>query len=151
MFCENCGRELSNEAVVCTKCGCWVVSKVRKEKVKKESDLLVRIFLMITFVLVCVSLSLYIWSICYLQIDVKWRYDTYSGSGYIWDYHRMGYECVAGFLISIFGLIMGITTYVISFSQKNNVWRMLAFFTLILAVTMFITGFGFMNEIDNLL
>ena len=61
MYCSKCGKEVSDEAVVCVHCGCMI----RKEKIYDDRvfERKINILCLIGFILTMVSLLIALWGI----------------------------------------------------------------------------------------
>lgn len=59
MYCKNCGKEVSDEAVICPNCGCAIVKiAVEREQVEPVTKRKINVLCLIGFILSTVSLFL---------------------------------------------------------------------------------------------
>ncbi len=140
MFCKYCGKEISDEAYICTGCGrlakeLGVKKKNEKtvgENAKQKVDgvsLLTKIFMLITIALLGA-----------VMICLVYYFDTYRVSRYGWDlvkYYEMFSVAIA--LASI-ALAFGIAQFVMAVIQdkKLSVWNMVSTIILIISVCTFV-------------
>jgi len=119
MFCQNCGKEILDNASVCLGCGCWVDNKSIKQRMSKEEEtigaskkdnvaLWVKIFLIVSFSLACVSIGCFILSVAYADLYVR-----ESGYGTIYSYFYLNKSWIlVSFIVSTCALGMAIVEFV---------------------------------------
>ena len=138
MFCNYCGNELPENAAICMGCGCMVsrTRKIREEQFrqpKEISDLLLKIIILATIVISCLSVMFY----CYAIGNLRAFETSYSISIYIDDALQ-----ILGFVFAVLGLIMGIVITILSFFSKNSTLKFIIYCILIFTTTIFSSGIG---------
>lgn len=126
MFCKNCGNELNDKAVICTKCGCAVGNinvfvNAKPMDTKKAFK-----------ILNCITFMLLLLSFAFLFLFVL--YSDY----YTFGYYNIGYKqgvqvnIFSCFVSSICVLGTAIASFVLSFRSENKAKKIISdvFFSL---------------------
>ena len=157
MFCKYCGKELSDEAIVCPGCGCLardsypeetpnvppvapVVSTVDVEAEKrariKSGEKQAKLFSILAFIFLCVEFF-------FLCAHIADALQFLLGTIY---YHDTGAAAVA-FLFSWAALAMGITAFVcgVKIKWENAALRTITIFVFVASIVAFIIPIVFMS------
>lgn len=134
MFCEYCGKELPDEAYICTGCGRLVKElNVKKKREKKESkegvSTLTKIFMLITIALLGA-----------VMICLVYYFDTYNVSRYGHDLFKYDEMFSVAIVLASIALAFGIAQFVMAVIQdkKLSVWNMVSTIILIISVCTFV-------------
>ena len=142
MFCKNCGNELSDNAYVCTKCGCLVneensetQSTTITESGNKNNDkksLLVRIFLIITIGFIFAALTCDLLAVAAMDIYVTDYYiDLYINSTW----------AAMAFIDGLLALGFGIATFVLGVKNTDKILKMMSIICFVVSIIMQVTTF----------
>lgn len=126
MFCEKCGKELLDGAVVCPNCGCWVGKQKEKEKTglsanEKSIDLLLKVFLIAT--IGCIGGIRFVEAFIYSGID---GYTT---------------RAVLSFIMGFFALACGITSFILSLKKEENTIKLISLLVFVWSIGEFVPAF----------
>ncbi len=142
MFCKTCGNELNDNAVICPKCGCEVVSlKKTKEKSPVDTSKVLSIFNYIVISIICLAIAFIVCAIFYCDLNVYLTTSYYSGYS-ISEYWHPNYELMIaslvlgsiGFVISIIGFIFGFRKENIDKRFRSSVIFIVSFVVLFLSI-----------------
>lgn len=115
MYCKKCGKELLDEAVVCTGCGTWVKESTEKQSTPKgvgKNAKLAKLFGVIAF-----SLIMATWFFVFVGIaDISLNTTSYRYNG-PWTSGSFSAALVFG----LCGLGFGITSFVFGLKEKENI------------------------------
>ena len=110
MFCERCGNELVDEAVVCTKCGCFVANNQQKAKKIENPKKSFDFFSWASFILAIIALFDAIIN-CVIEK---------STSDFLWFIYSFNtYLCVGAF--SILSILLSFN----ALRKKSNIFSLL--------------------------
>ena len=138
MFCKKCGKELSEQALVCLKCGTPTINYKGSEKkssnnvTKEKAFNLYVLFKYITAITMCLSLLFLLWSICSPEYGV-WE-DLYLDANKLTSYYGK---------IMVYG---DITIYWFPNYALSIVFLVLASLSFILSIVTFVKGFAKENK-----
>ena len=132
MFCRNCGKELCDEEFVCPQCGDLVNENTQKtkkeliftkcieEKELNKKKLLVKIFLLVSFGLMCVALSLMISALSTYKIDVTVGQNI--AGLYSWGEIYISYGALVwiAFGAEHIAVIAGIVSFIIALKMEKD-------------------------------
>ena len=88
-YCAHCGAELIDEAVICTKCGCWTNDQKKLSEISRPK---LNVLALVGFILSIVSIVVFLFAI---GIDPEADASLFIGIPF----------AIAGFVCSIIGLI----------------------------------------------
>lgn len=132
MFCKICGNELSDQAVICPKCGCAVVEE-KKVKVKTKNNTsntgkLFTVFKYVSIALICLSIMFMFLAIFgsyiniseYLYLDYS-KYTGYTLEGSIyaswWTDYGLSIPCI---IFACLGFVVSVSNFILSFKNENK-------------------------------
>lgn len=141
MFCTKCGKELLDEAVVCTGCGCLVQDTEQATPSKRKTDKVGNVdenrltgFFIATFV--CVSLAIMFVGIAIVSSLQDGMYVT-SGFGYTTALWYLNGVTIPAFICAVVALGTAIPAFI--FARKGDyATKMIATFALILSSAIFL-------------
>ena len=140
MFCSNCGKELSDKAVVCPQCGCLVDRQVSKVKgVVSLDDIMakkmnfLKILLIISSSLLALSFMFAMWGIITPVVNIY-----FLANGQVYGYVLFDVVFVICSFIAVgIALATGITTFVFSLKKDiNESLRLMSIFNFIFCIAM---------------
>ena len=155
MFCTKCGKELLDEAVVCTGCGCLVNKEKQESKVVTKTELpektkenWLTVLLIVSFACACLAIVFFLVCIITSISDGNCFHSNMSiKHGYAFNSIEVHYLYVAvnGFMIptficGVFGLGAAIPAFILS-KKRDYATKILATFTLIFTIAAFVLGF----------
>lgn len=125
MYCKYCGKEVDNDAVICPGCGKLTdkgneaINSVKPKAVnagqKKES-------ISKSTILAIVAFSCYIFGLFLNTVITTANSIDILGSRYPTDIDQTGILIVSG-IFSVLTIAMGITSFIISFIEKESAYR----------------------------
>ena len=123
MFCSNCGKEVPDNAYVCTGCGCLIGSK--KTPISGDKGTSLRVLILLSVLSVALTFLLFTLS-----------FATYSGGELLFDMPVL----IASYLLAwLFVFPIGIVTFVFGVKEKQNAaLKLIANATFIVCVAVFI-------------
>ncbi len=150
-YCEKCGAELFDEAVICTKCGRMLeAARMEKKEVlpleKKPSTLLI-VFNFVFSLLAVMALLWMLEAIFFSYVGVDVSISTYTGklTSHAWLYLESGFVVLA-FVFSLPAFAFGIVSFVMTLVEKHRGERLLAgVFKLVVGVLLLIGAITLMN------
>ena len=138
MYCKKCGKEVLDDAVICTGCGSWV-----KEEPKKQTDMaateksakLSKLFGVIAFSLIMTTLFFVFAGIAGWEVSTRYGY-----TDIVWDSASIGGAIVFGSI----ALGFGITSFVFGIKAKENIAiRYIATLIFIMSIVVYLIPFLF--------
>ena len=144
MFCKNCGKEVAENAYVCTGCGCLVdkasptktsiVEEMEKQPANKIT-LLLKIFLIIS--ITCAALGFACTAIACAASE-GWGYSS-SNHFYVYVYPNFGWSLFA-FCYSFFYLGTAIPAFIFGLKEKKEQsLKFISLMNFIISIISFIT------------
>ena len=150
-YCEKCGAELFDEAVICTKCGRMLeAARMGKKEVlplEKRPSTLLTVFNFVFSVLVGITLLWMMEAVFYSYVSVNVGISSYTGkiTSSAWCYHEWGFVILA-FVFSLATFAFGIVSFVMTLVEKHRGERLLAgIFKLVVGVLLLIGAITLMN------
>lgn len=140
MFCKICGNELSEQAVVCPKCGCAVSEgkKVKNSIKNIDAEKLFNILRYISVLLISLSIMFVFSAIFGSSVDLN--YSKYTGDIWVSNYTDSDFS-VVGIIFACFGFIPSLVNFILSFKDENKKKRfssdiifMISIITIILSI-----------------
>lgn len=150
-YCEKCGAELFDDAVICTKCGRMLETTKEKEKellpLEKKPSTLLNVFNFVFSLLAVITLFWMIEAIGYSYVGVDVSVSSYTGkiTSYAWFYPESGFTVLA-FIFALPSFAFGIVSFVMTLVEKHRGERLLSgVFKLVVGVLLLIGAITLMN------
>ena len=152
-YCEKCGAELFDDAVICTKCG-RMIQAMRAEKrvetelsVDKRPSTLLTVFNFVFSLLAVITLFWMIEAIGYAPVVVDVSRSSYTGniSAHAWFYPKWEFTVLA-FIFALASFAFGIVSFVMTLAERHRGERLLAgIFKLVVGILLFIGAIMLMD------
>ena len=144
MFCSNCGKEVPDNAYVCTGCGCLVGGKkpaaATEEKAVAVGGKNTKLSVFVLLSVASVALSLLFFTLSIALSYYGGYYGSYGAMGLWFDEVML---MVSFYLTMLLVLPAGIITFIFGIKEKQNAaLKLIANITFIVCVAVFITIFA---------
>ena len=143
MFCRKCGKELSDNAYVCTNCGVLTGKGAVEKREKKpitgqnaecaddKETSLAKLFGMLAFIFIAISIS-----VLFIPLITRGYYSVGHNNLRYYGYEATFY--VIAVIMSVIGLGLGITGFVLGLKQKNDAIKFITTLIFIFSIFPFI-------------
>ena len=153
-YCEKCGAELFDEAVICTKCGRMLeAARMEKKEVlslEKRPSTLLAVFNFVFSLLAVITLFWMILGIGFGDVNVSaWiDYSKYSGfeaHASAWFWPQLGF-IIPAFIFSLSTFAFGVVSFIMTLVEKLRGERLLAgIFKLVAGALLVIAAIVFLD------
>ncbi|GEM_PF-7101769 len=155
MFCSKCGKEMPDDAVICTGCGCLLKKDIAPQaatssglnssapqaaqgNAEAKAKRIAKIFFFVSVSIICFAIYLFARGLSKNDVNVN----IYQNRIYANLYFRDGYF-LASWIFSWFGLGGAITGYVMSRKSKSEALELTSFLLLGKAIVLWIVSLMF--------
>lgn len=114
MFCTKCGKEISDQAVVCVNCGCAVDSKFNLNK--QQTNDTSKLYLILKYV----SVALLALSIIFIFLSIAEGIVFISIGSYYADFLPNRELSLISLVFAVFAFVSSIINFIIGFKEENK-------------------------------